>query len=72
MFNEYTRIPEKLRARQSASHIERAVQREKKPEPQPSPPASSTPSASDSANQPVAYLKHESAPLDANSNLANH
>jgi len=33
MFNKYTRQPEKLRARQSASHVERAPQREKKPAP---------------------------------------
>jgi hypothetical protein len=30
MFNKYTRQPEKLRAWQSASHVERAAQREKK------------------------------------------
>ena len=37
MFNKYTRQPEKLRARQSASHVERAPQREKKPTPAPTP-----------------------------------
>ncbi len=31
MHNKYARNPDKLRARQSASHIERAPQREKKP-----------------------------------------
>jgi cobalamin biosynthesis protein CbiG len=31
--NKYTRAPEKLRAWQSASHIERPAQREKKPNP---------------------------------------
>lgn len=31
MYNKYTRRPEKLRAWQSASHVERAPQREKKP-----------------------------------------
>ena len=31
MHNKYTRVPEKLRAWQSASHIERAPQREKHP-----------------------------------------
>lgn len=33
MHNKYTRVPEKLRAWQSASHIERPAQREKKPAP---------------------------------------
>ncbi len=37
MFNKYTRQPEKLRAWQSASHVERAPQREKKPTPAPTP-----------------------------------
>jgi len=37
MFNKYTRRPEKLRACQSASHVERAPQREKKPTPAPTP-----------------------------------
>ena len=37
MYNKYTRQPEKLRAWQSASHVERAPQREKKP-PTPTPP----------------------------------
>lgn len=40
MFNKYTRQPEKLRAWQSASHVERAPQRNKKPTPPaPTPPA---------------------------------
>jgi hypothetical protein len=38
MHNKYTRQPEKLRAWQSASHVERAPQREKKPPTPPSPP----------------------------------
>ncbi len=38
MYNKYTRQPEKLRAWQSASHVERAPQREKKPEKKPEPP----------------------------------
>jgi len=38
MYNKYTRQPEKLRAWQSASHVERAPQREKKPTPAPPPP----------------------------------
>ena len=33
MYNKYTRQPEKLRAWQSASHVERAPQREKKTTP---------------------------------------
>ena len=33
MHNKYTRVPDKLRAWKSASHVERAAQREKKPEP---------------------------------------
>ena len=37
MYNKYTRQPEKLRAWQSASHVERAPQREKKPAPAPTP-----------------------------------
>ena len=37
MHNKYARNPEKLRAWQSASHIERAPQREKKPK-VPTPP----------------------------------
>jgi len=41
MHNKYTRDPAKLRAWKSASHLERAPQREKKPEPPaPAPPAS--------------------------------
>jgi len=40
MHNKYARQPEKLRAWQSASHVERAPQREKKAEP---PPATPTP-----------------------------
>ncbi len=39
MQNKYARIPEKLRAWQSASHIERAPQREKKPAPAKTPGA---------------------------------
>ena len=39
MFNKYTRVPVKLRAWQSASHTERAPQREKKPLTPPTPPA---------------------------------
>ena len=39
MHNKYTRQPEKLRAWQSASHVERAPQREKKPPTPPTPPA---------------------------------
>ena len=35
--NKYSRNPDKLRAWQSASHVERAPQREKKPTP-PAPP----------------------------------
>ncbi len=35
--NKYTRTPDKLRAWESASHIERAPQREKKPAPTPTP-----------------------------------
>jgi len=38
MYNKYTRQPEKLRAWQSASHVERSPQREKKPEPPVTPP----------------------------------
>jgi hypothetical protein len=38
MFNKYTRVPEKLRAWQSASHVERAPQREKKTPTPPTPP----------------------------------
>ena len=38
MYNKYTRQPEKLRAWQSASHVERAPQREKKPPTPPTPP----------------------------------
>lgn len=38
MHNKYARDPDKLRAWQSASHIERAPQREKKPTPPPTPP----------------------------------
>jgi hypothetical protein len=37
MYNKYTRQPEKLRAWQSASHVERPAQREKKPTPAPTP-----------------------------------
>lgn len=37
MYNKYTRQPEKLRAWQSASHVERTPQREKKPTPVPTP-----------------------------------
>jgi len=37
MYNKYTRHPEKLRAWQSASHLERAPQRAKKPAPAPAP-----------------------------------
>ena len=37
MYNKYTRHPEKLRAWQSASHLERAPQRAKKPVPAPTP-----------------------------------
>ena len=40
MYNKYTRQPEKLRAWQSASHVERAPQREKKP---PTPPTPTPP-----------------------------
>ena len=32
MHNKYTRVPDKLRAWKSASHLERATQREKKAE----------------------------------------
>jgi len=32
MHNKYTRVPDKLRAWKSASHLERAPQREKKAE----------------------------------------
>ncbi len=39
IFNKCTRQPEKLRAWQSASHVERAPQRNKKPTPTPTPPA---------------------------------
>ena len=39
MYNKYTRQPEKLRAWQSASHVERAPQRDKKPTPPIPPPA---------------------------------
>jgi len=39
MYNKYTRQPDKLRAWQSASHLERAPQRAKKPTPPPTPPA---------------------------------
>jgi len=35
---KYAPQPEKLRAWQSASHVERAPQREKKPSTQPTPP----------------------------------
>lgn len=35
MYNKYTRQPEKLRAWQCASYVERAPQREKKPAPPP-------------------------------------
>jgi hypothetical protein len=38
MFNKSTRVPEKLRAWQSASHVERAPQREKKTPTPPTPP----------------------------------
>lgn len=38
MYNKYTRQPEKLRAWQSASHVERAPQREKKTPAPPTPP----------------------------------
>jgi hypothetical protein len=38
MHNKYSRDHAKLRAWESASHVERAPQREKKPEP-PTPPA---------------------------------
>jgi len=38
MYNKYTRQPEKLRAWQSASHVERAPQREKKTPTLPTPP----------------------------------
>ena len=38
MHNKYARDTDKLRAWQSASHIERAPQREKKPAPTPTPP----------------------------------
>jgi len=38
MNNKYARNPEKLRAWESASHIERAPQREKKPAPSPTKP----------------------------------
>ncbi len=38
MHNKYARDPDKLRAWQSASHIERAPQREKKPPTPPTPP----------------------------------
>ena len=38
MHNKYTRQPEKMRAWQSASHVERAPQREKKPAPTPPTP----------------------------------
>jgi hypothetical protein len=37
MFNKYTRNPDKFRAWQSASHIERAPQKEKAPAPSPAP-----------------------------------
>ncbi len=40
MHNKYTRQPEKMRAWQSASHIERAPQREKKTVPAPTTPPS--------------------------------
>jgi hypothetical protein len=40
MYNKYTRQPEKLRAWQSASHVERAPQREKKTPTPPTPPSS--------------------------------
>ncbi|MCX6894883.1 MAG: hypothetical protein NTZ16_05155 [Verrucomicrobia bacterium] len=40
MYNKYARVPDKLRAWQSASHIERAPQREKTtPTPTPTPPS---------------------------------
>jgi hypothetical protein len=39
MHNKYTRQPEKLRAWQSASHVERAPQREKKAAPPKTPGA---------------------------------
>jgi len=38
MHNKYTRQPEKLRAWQSASHVESAPQREKKTPTPPTPP----------------------------------
>jgi len=38
MYNKYSRNPDKLRAWLSASHIERAPQREKTPPPAPQPP----------------------------------
>ncbi len=38
MHNKYARTPETLRAWQSASHIEHAPKREKKPAPPPAPP----------------------------------
>jgi len=38
LHNKYARNPDKLRAWQSASHIERAPQREKKPAPMPPKP----------------------------------
>lgn len=44
MHNKYARQPEKLRAWLSASHVERAAQREKKPEP-PTPTAPQPPPA---------------------------
>ena len=37
IFNKHTRVPEKLRALQSASHVERAPHREKKPATPPTP-----------------------------------
>ena len=44
MHNKYTRVPDKLRKWKSASHVERAPQREKKPE-APTPPAPPPPTA---------------------------
>lgn len=45
MHNRYARRPEKLRAWQSASHVERAPQREKKPAAPPVAPTGHTPEA---------------------------
>jgi len=44
MHNKYSRVPDKLRAWKSASHTERAPQREKKPQ-APTPPPTSPPNA---------------------------